>query len=116
MASQKDKAYTKIFVGGLPSHTTDGTLRNFFERFGNVKEAVVESDRVTGKSCGFGFVTMATKEGAQEALKDPNPVIDGNKANVYLTTLGAKRKFGNFSLVMSDSGFARSFNIYNSST
>lgn len=33
---------------------------------------------------------MATKESAQEAIKDPNPVIDGRKANVNLAYLGAK--------------------------
>jgi RNA recognition motif-containing protein len=92
MASKKDTTYTKIFVGGLPSHTTDETLRTFFECFGDVEEAVVKTDRATGNSRGFGFVTMATKEGAQEALKDPNPVIDGNKANVNLAYLGAKQR------------------------
>ena len=33
---------------------------------------------------------MATKEAAQEAIKDPNPVVDGRKANVNLAYLGAK--------------------------
>jgi hypothetical protein len=33
---------------------------------------------------------MVTKESAQEAIKDPNPVIDGRKANVNLAYLGAK--------------------------
>lgn len=33
---------------------------------------------------------MATKEAAQEAIKDPNPMIDGRKANVNLAYLGAK--------------------------
>lgn len=35
-------------------------------------------------------VTMVTKEAAQEAIKDPNPMIDGRKANVNLAYLGAK--------------------------
>lgn len=88
--SQKDTTFTKIFVGGLPYHTTDETLRKFFERFGEIDEAVVITDRATGKSRGYGFVTMACKEAAQEAIKDPNPVIDGRKANVNLAYLGAK--------------------------
>lgn len=90
MVSQRDTTFTKIFVGGLPYHTTDETLRKFFERFGDIEEAVVITDRATGKSRGYGFVTMSTKEGAQEAIKDPNPVIDGRKANVNLAYLGAK--------------------------
>lgn len=88
--AQKDTTFTKIFVGGLPYHTTDDTLRKFFERFGEIDEAVVITDRATGKSRGYGFVTMAVKEAAQEAIKDPNPVIDGRKANVNLAYLGAK--------------------------
>jgi len=90
MVSQRDTTFTKIFVGGLPYHTTDDTLRKFFERFGEIEEAVVITDRATGKSRGYGFVTMATKEAAQEAIKDPNPVVDGRKANVNLAYLGAK--------------------------
>jgi RNA recognition motif-containing protein len=33
--------FIEIFVGGLPYHTTDDTLRKFFERFGEIEEAVV---------------------------------------------------------------------------
>ena len=57
--SQKDTTFTKIFVGGLPYHTTDETLRKFFERFGEIDEAVVITDRATGKSRGYGFVSLA---------------------------------------------------------
>jgi RNA recognition motif-containing protein len=55
--NQKDTTFTKIFVGGLPYHTTDETLRKFFERFGEIDEAVVITDRTTGKSRGYGFVS-----------------------------------------------------------
>ncbi len=57
MVSQRDTTFTKIFVGGLPYHTTDDTLRKFFERFGDIEEAVVITDRATGKSRGYGFVS-----------------------------------------------------------
>jgi RNA recognition motif-containing protein len=52
----KDTTFTKIFVGGLPYHTTDESLKAFFQRFGNIEEAVVILDRSTGKSRGYGFV------------------------------------------------------------
>lgn len=55
----KDTTYTKIFVGGLPYHTTDKSLRKFFEQFGEIEEAVVITDRQTGKSRGYGFVSVA---------------------------------------------------------
>ncbi|XP_071532603.1 RNA-binding protein 38-like isoform X4 [Panulirus ornatus] len=88
--SQKDTTFTKIFVGGLPYHTTDKSLREHFEVYGEIEEAVVITDRQSAKSRGYGFVTMADKTGAERAIKEPNPVIDGRKANVNLAYLGAK--------------------------
>lgn len=87
---QKDTTFTKIFVGGLPYHTTDKSLRQFFETFGDIEEAVVITDRQTGKSRGYGFVTMVDRDAAERAVKDANPIIDGRKANVNLAYLGAK--------------------------
>lgn len=55
----KDTTFTKIFVGGLPYHTTDKSLRAFFETFGDIEEAVVITDRQTGKSRGYGFVSRS---------------------------------------------------------
>lgn len=54
---QKDTTFTKIFVGGLPYHTNDASLRKYFEAFGDIDEAVVITDRQTGKSRGYGFVS-----------------------------------------------------------
>lgn len=54
---QKDNTFTKLFVGGLPYHTTDDTLRAYFLQFGDIEEAVVIHDRMTGKSKGYGFVS-----------------------------------------------------------
>ena len=56
-AIQKDTTFTKIFVGGLPYHTNDASLRKYFEAFGEIDEAVVITDRQTGKSRGYGFVS-----------------------------------------------------------
>ncbi|KAM3871941.1 RNA-binding protein 38 [Diretmus argenteus] len=87
---EKDTTYTKIFVGGLPYHTDDASLRKYFETFGDIDEAVVITDRLTGKSRGYGFVTMMDRGAAERACKDANPIIDGRKANVNLAYLGAK--------------------------
>lgn len=89
-SSQKDTTFTKLFVGGLPYHTTDKSLREFFQQHGEIDEAVVITDRVTGKSKGYGFVTMMDEEGARLACKEPNPIIEGRKANVNLAYIGAK--------------------------
>ena len=57
MPSVKDTTFTKIFVGGLPYHTTDASLREHFQVYGEIEEAVVITDRQTGKSRGYGFVS-----------------------------------------------------------
>lgn len=59
--SQKDTTFTKIFVGGLPYHTTDKSLLEHFEVYGDIEEAVVITDRQTGKSRGYGFVSTLWK-------------------------------------------------------
>ncbi|KAL1493463.1 hypothetical protein ABEB36_011510 [Hypothenemus hampei] len=86
----KDTTFTKLFVGGLPYHTTDKSLRDHFSVYGEIEEGVVITDRQTGKSRGYGFVIMADRASAERACKDPNPIIDGRKANVNLAILGAK--------------------------
>lgn len=63
--TQKDTTYTKIFVGGLPYHTTDASLRKYFEVFGEIEEAVVITDRQTGKSRGYGFVSCVEAGGRE---------------------------------------------------
>ena len=55
---QKDTTWTKLFVGGLPYHTTDKSLRDHFNVYGDIDEAVVITDRQTGKSRGYGFVSF----------------------------------------------------------
>ncbi|KAG8240306.1 hypothetical protein J437_LFUL014356 [Ladona fulva] len=87
---QKDTTWTKLFVGGLPYHTTDKSLREHFSVYGDIEEAVVITDRQTGKSRGYGFVIMGDRSAAERACKEPNPIIDGRKANVNLAILGAK--------------------------
>jgi RNA recognition motif-containing protein len=59
-SSQKDTVWTKLFVGGLPYHTTDKSLREHFEVYGEIEEAVVITDRQTEKSRGYGFVSSAS--------------------------------------------------------
>src|SRR3972149_5126389 len=54
----------KLYVGGLAYSTTSEGLREFFSQCGNVVSATVITDRFSGQSRGFGFVEMATSEGA----------------------------------------------------
>jgi len=52
-----DTTLTKVFVGGLAWETHKDTLREHFERFGDILEAVIISDKLTGRSKGYGFVS-----------------------------------------------------------
>jgi cold-inducible RNA-binding protein len=58
----------KLFVGNLAFETTENDLQDLFEKFGPVREVNLITDRMSGRSRGFAFVTMATDEGAQAAV------------------------------------------------
>jgi hypothetical protein len=53
-----DTTFTKVFVGGLAWETRSEGLRAHFEAYGDILEAVVITDRATGRSKGYGFVSM----------------------------------------------------------
>lgn len=86
-----DTTYTKIFVGGLAWETQRDTMRRYFEQFGEIYEAVVITDKNTGRSKGYGFVTFKDPDAAMRACQDPAPIIDGRRANCNLASLGAQR-------------------------
>ncbi len=73
----------KIFVGSLSWNTDEYGLRAAFERFGEITEAVVVSDRDTGRSRGFGFVTYTDPSHARAAMEQMNGAeLDGRTLNV----------------------------------
>ena len=59
----------KLFVGGLNWKTTDDGLRAAFESFGAITEAKVITDRDSGRSRGFGFVTFVDDDAGDEAIR-----------------------------------------------
>nr|GMD94012.1 RNA-binding protein 38-like [Ipomoea batatas]GME08007.1 RNA-binding protein 38-like [Ipomoea batatas] len=86
-----DTTYTKVFVGGLAWETPTDVMRRYFEQFGEILEAVIITDKNTGKSKGYGFVTFRDPESARRACDNPNPVIDGRRANCNIASLGRPR-------------------------
>ena len=58
----------RMYVGNLSYETTEDDLRKAFEAFGTVESVAVVTDKYTGKSKGFGFVEMASREEAQAAM------------------------------------------------
>src|SRR3990167_4667286 len=59
----------KLYVGSLSYNTTDDQLKQHFSEAGEVTSATVITDKMSGRSKGFGFVEMATEEGAQKAVE-----------------------------------------------
>ncbi|XP_009621194.1 organelle RRM domain-containing protein 2, mitochondrial [Nicotiana tabacum] len=68
----------KLFVSGLSRYTSDENLKKAFEQFGKLVEAKVITDRATGRSKGFGFVSYETVEEAEKAREGMNAkFLDG---------------------------------------
>jgi RNA recognition motif-containing protein len=73
----------KLFVGSLSWGTNDDALREAFAVHGEIREAVVITDRDTGRSRGFGFVTFEDDEAADKAVEALNGAeLDGRTIRV----------------------------------
>ncbi len=59
----------KLYVGNLSWGTDEDMLRQTFESYGEVEEVRLITDRETGRSRGFGFVTFASRDDAQTAIQ-----------------------------------------------
>ena len=74
---------TKLYVGNLAFQTSSQELQELFAQAGTVESASVVEDRDTGRSRGFGFVEMATKEEAEAAIAQFNgKEVNGRALNV----------------------------------
>jgi RNA recognition motif-containing protein len=73
----------KLFVGGLSYETTEATLRETFSKAGTVESAIIITDKMSGRSKGFGFVEMSSEEEAQKAVEMFNgKELDGRNITV----------------------------------
>ncbi len=78
---------SKLFVGGLAWATSDAGLRAAFEPFGEIQEAKVVTDRETGRSRGFGFVSYVDDESATRARNEMDgKLLDGRTLKVDFAT------------------------------
>jgi cold-inducible RNA-binding protein len=74
---------TKLYVGNLPYSTNDRSLADAFSKYGNVLSATVITDKMSGRSKGFGFVELEDDSQAQTAISEMNGAdMDGRKLNV----------------------------------
>ncbi len=59
----------KLYIGSLSYDTTQESLQEAFAQAGTVESATVITDKMSGRSKGFGFVEMATEDEAQKAIE-----------------------------------------------
>jgi cold-inducible RNA-binding protein len=78
----------RLYVGNLSFETNDAELQELFSKAGSCVSATVLSDRVTGRSRGFGFVEMGTDEEAQKAIQQ----FDGTELGGRTITVNEARE------------------------
>jgi cold-inducible RNA-binding protein len=79
----KTKMSMKLYVGNISFNTTNQDLNDLFGAIGTVESANIVEDRETGRSRGFGFVEMASKEEAENAIAQLNgKEVDGRELKV----------------------------------
>jgi cold-inducible RNA-binding protein len=85
----------KLYVGNLSFETSGENLREHFTQAGTVETASVIEDRDTGRSRGFGFVEMATKEEGEAAIAQFNGKdLHGRNLNVNVAKARESRDGG----------------------
>lgn len=62
----------KLYIGNLSWNTTEDQLQELFSQVGTVESVTIITDKVSGRSKGFGFVEMSSEEEAQEAISKLN--------------------------------------------
>jgi RNA recognition motif-containing protein len=73
----------RLYVGNLSFHTSEGALQDAFSQFGDVTEVRIVTDRETGRSRGFAFVSMADAQGATQAISQMDgQMVDGRALRV----------------------------------
>ena len=97
----------KLYVGGLSYSTTQDGLKDYFSQAGTVQSAIIITDKMSGRSKGFGFVEMSSDEEAQKAIE----MFDGKEFEGRTLTVNEARpmeerpRTGGFRKSGGDGGF-----------
>lgn len=84
----------KIYVGNLPYQTNEQELQTMFEQFGEIDAVDLISDRHTGRSKGFAFITFTSQEAAQKALTLDGTEVGGRRMKVNTAQEKEERRSG----------------------
>ncbi|MBI2984919.1 MAG: RNA-binding protein [Candidatus Kerfeldbacteria bacterium] len=83
---------SKLYVGGLSYDTTQESLQQTFSQAGSVVSATIITDKMSGRSRGFGFVEMSTEAEANKAIEMFNgQELDGRRLTVNIARPMAER-------------------------
>ena len=92
-----------IYISNLSYDVNDADLKELFEEYGTVSSAKVITDRMSGRSRGFGFVEMEDNAQGQKAIEELNQCeYDGKVINVNVAKPRTERSGGGFSGRRSD--------------
>uniref|UniRef100_A0A5B6YN20 RRM domain-containing protein n=2 Tax=Davidia involucrata TaxID=16924 RepID=A0A5B6YN20_DAVIN len=83
-----DPAHRKIFVHGLGWDTNAETLTSVFGKYGEIEDCKAVTDKVSGKSKGYGFILFKHRSGARKALKEPQKQIGTRLTSCQLASAG----------------------------
>ncbi|XXG49547.1 hypothetical protein AAC387_Pa02g3707 [Persea americana] len=86
----KDFKTKKIFVGGIPTAVGEDEFKNFFAKFGEIKEHQIMRDHSTNRSRGFGFITFDTEKSVDDLIAQGN-MIDFSGTQVEIKKAEPKK-------------------------
>ena len=93
MSEETQANPSKLFVGNLPWSMSLADLESLFSEYGELRDFIIITDRVSGRSKGFGFVTFANEEDAAKAAEALNgKEVDGRALVVNVARPPVKRE------------------------
>ncbi len=84
----------KLYVGNFPFSVDEAQLRELFSPYGDISELAMITDRDTGRSKGFAFITFATQQAAEKALELDGKDLGGRKLRVNIAQEREKKGGG----------------------
>ena len=83
IADKMESDLGKLFIGGISWDTDEERLKEYFRKYGEVVQAMIIRDRVTGRARGFGFVVFADPAVAERVIMDKH-MIDGRTVRALI--------------------------------
>ncbi|KAF9610791.1 hypothetical protein IFM89_024900 [Coptis chinensis] len=88
LIADSDPTQRKLFIHGLGWETSSEKLGEYFSQYGEIEDCNVVTDKITGKSKGYGFICFKTRKDAEKALKEPQKKIESRMTACQLASAG----------------------------